>query len=122
MLNKIRLLSLAYGIVSVRKFVNYVTNKVLTSRHDCVLERYTCDLDMPKRLANCKLYTKYRSAHPCLKFPFNILYVTKKSHRIFWEPRCHCKLCVKNRPASLKSQCVNKLVYLLDTKPKSSNV
>jgi hypothetical protein len=70
---------------------------------------YTCDLDMPKRLANCKLYTKYCSAHPYKKCPFNVFYCTKKSHRMFWEAQCHCKLCVKNRHASLNLQCVNKL-------------
>jgi hypothetical protein len=66
-LNKIRLSSLAYGTVSVHKCVTYVTNEVLTSRHDCVLERHTYDLDMPKVLVKCKLYIKYYSAH-CYKF------------------------------------------------------
>jgi hypothetical protein len=68
LLNKIRLSSLAYGIVSVHSRVTYVTNKVLTTKHDCVLDRYTCDLDMNKHLANCKLCTKYCSVHPYKKF------------------------------------------------------
>ena len=58
-LNKIRLSHVPYFIVSVHKDVICVTNKVLTSRHECVLGRYTCDLDMPKRLANCKFHIKY---------------------------------------------------------------
>jgi len=58
-LNKIRLSPLSYCIVSVHKRVSCITNKVLTSRHECVLGRYTCDLDMPKLLANCKLHAKY---------------------------------------------------------------
>jgi len=37
----------------------YVTNKVLTSKHDSVLDAYSYNLDMPNQLANCKLYTKY---------------------------------------------------------------
>jgi hypothetical protein len=72
-------------------------HKVLTSRHDCFLDRYTCDLDMNKRLTNCKLCTKCCSMHPYKKIPFCILYCTKKSHRIFWEPQCHCKLWVKKK-------------------------
>jgi len=64
-LNTICFLSpLPYCIVSVHKCITCVTNKVLTSKHDCVLGKYTRDLDMPKRLANCKLYTKYSSVHP----------------------------------------------------------
>jgi len=39
-LNKIHLSSVAYGIVSVHKRVIYFTNEVLTSKHDCVFERY----------------------------------------------------------------------------------
>jgi hypothetical protein len=46
----------------------------------------------------------------------------KKSHRGFWEPQCHCKLCVKKGPASLKSQCVDKLGYQLHTKTNRANV
>jgi len=32
-----------------------------------------------------------------------------KSRRLFGERQWHCKLCVKNEPASLKSVCVNKI-------------
>ena len=58
--------------MSVHKRVTCVVNKVLTSRHDRVLG----DLDMRKRLANSKLFTKYCSAHP-LKISF---LHTKKFH------------------------------------------
>jgi hypothetical protein len=67
-LNKIRLSPLAFGIVPVHRRVTYVTEKVLTTRHGCVLDRYTCDLDMNKQLANCKLCTTYCSVHPYKKF------------------------------------------------------
>jgi hypothetical protein len=60
-LKKIQLTSLACGIVGVNKCVTYITNKVLTSKHDCVYERYTYDLDLTKKLAGCTLYTQYRS-------------------------------------------------------------
>jgi hypothetical protein len=74
----------------------------------------------------CRLYTNFRSAHskkvsslhfsyscsahPFKKYPFFMLHCTKKSHRLLWDPQCNCKFCVKNGPASLKSQCVNKLL------------
>jgi len=61
---KIRLSSLAYGIVSINKRVTYITNEVLTSKHNCVFEVYTFKLDLPKRLTNCKLYTQRCSAYP----------------------------------------------------------
>lgn len=35
-LNTIRLSSLVYGIVCLNKRVTYITNEVLTSKHDCV--------------------------------------------------------------------------------------
>ena len=73
-----------------------------------VFEVYTCNFYLPKRLANCKLYTLHWSAHPYKQFPFNILHFTKKTHRKFGDPQCR-KLCVKEGPASLKSLCVNKL-------------
>jgi hypothetical protein len=73
LLNEIHLSSLAYGIMSAHKHVNYVINEVLTSKHSCVFECYTRDLDTPKRLSNCKLYTKYCSAHPYKKSPFYIV-------------------------------------------------
>jgi len=47
--------------------------------------------------------------------PLYILYCTKKSHRLFREPQIHCKVCVKDGPASLKSLRVNKLQTLLTT-------
>jgi len=47
-LAKIHLSSLTYGIVNINKHKTYITNEVLTSRHDCVFERYTCDLDLKK--------------------------------------------------------------------------
>jgi hypothetical protein len=42
-LNKIRLLSLTYGIVHINNHVIYVINEVLISQHDCVFEQYTND-------------------------------------------------------------------------------
>jgi len=46
-LANMQLSSLTYGIVNFNKHVTYITNEVLTSRHDCLFERYTCELDLP---------------------------------------------------------------------------
>jgi hypothetical protein len=76
-LNKIRLLSLTYGIVHINNHAIYVTNEVLISQHDCVFEQYTKDLNTPKHLANCKWFTKACKAHPYTKKCFATLYCTK---------------------------------------------
>ena len=47
-LAKFQLSSLTYGIVNIIKHIKYISYEVLTSRHDCVFERYTCDLDLKK--------------------------------------------------------------------------
>jgi len=62
-------------------------------------------------------YLKSWLAAHCIlgNVPFFILYSTNKSHHLFGEAQCHIKLCVKDGPASLKSQCVNKLQSLLTT-------
>jgi hypothetical protein len=85
--------------------VIYVTNEVLISQHDCVFEQCTNDLNIPKQLANCKLFTKFCKAHPYTKNCFGTLYCTKKSHRLLGDPQCHCALCVKKGQAILKSLC-----------------
>jgi len=99
-LTKIELSSLAYGIVNVNKRITYITNEILTSRHDCVFERYICHLDLPKKLAGCTLYTRYCSVYPKKTCPFYILHCTKKFHRLFRETQCHCKLCIKDNESS----------------------
>ena len=84
-LAKIQLSSLTYGIVNINKHITYITNEVLTSRHDWIFERYTCELDLPKKLAGCRLYTRYCSMYPKKTCPFYILYCTKQSHSLFGE-------------------------------------
>jgi len=108
-LSKMRLSSLAYGIVCVNNRVTYITNEVLTSKHDCMSNLFAYNLHAPKQLASCKLYTNYCSVHPYKRFPSGTLFCSKQSHRMFQNVQCRCKLCVKPGPASLKSQCVNKL-------------
>jgi len=76
-LMKIELSSLTYGIVNIYKRITYINNEVLTSRHDCVFGRYTCDMDLPKKLACCILYTRYCSMYPKNTCPFYILYCAK---------------------------------------------
>jgi len=82
-LAKIELSSLTYGIVNINKHITYIANVVLTSRNDCVFERYTCELGLLKSLAGCRLYTRYCSMHPKKTCPFYILYCTKQSVRLF---------------------------------------
>jgi len=48
MLSKIRLSSLAYGIVCVNNRVTYITNEVLTSKHNCLSELFAYNLHAPK--------------------------------------------------------------------------
>jgi len=109
-----RLSSLAYGIVCINKCVTYITNEVLTSKHEYRFDVFATDLDRPQQLANCRLYTRFCSRHPPKDlFRIKILFCSKRSHRMCRDPRYHCKLCVKDGPASLKSQRVNKLQSLL---------
>jgi hypothetical protein len=58
-----QLSSLVYGIVHINKRVTYITIAVLKSKHDSVYERYTYDLDLPKTLRCCTLYTEFCSMY-----------------------------------------------------------
>jgi hypothetical protein len=109
-LKRMRLSSLVYGIVCIKKRVTYITNQVLTSKHGCVFDLFDINLHLPKRLANCTSFTQSCSKHPlCDFFSTSTLYCTKKAHRVFKQPQCRCKLFIKDSPAGLKSQCVNKI-------------
>ena len=92
-------------LLSELTFAYSVLNKIYLSSLDLI----AYNLHAPNRLGNCKLYTRYCSAHPYKRFPSVTLFCTKKSHRIYWNTRCHCKLYVKTGPSNLTSQCVNKL-------------
>jgi hypothetical protein len=94
-LNKIHLSSLTYGIVLINNRVFYVTNEVLISQHDCVYEQCINDLNIPKQLANCKLFTKFCKAHPYTRNCFGTLHYTKKSHRLLGDPQCYGALCIR---------------------------
>ena len=80
--------------------------------HDCVFERYTCDLDLTEEFGGCTLCTRYCAMYRNKNCHFYILYSTKRSHRLFGESQCR-NLYIKDKPGSLKSQCVNKLKSLL---------
>jgi len=75
-----------------------------------VFDLFGNNLHLPKRLTNCESFT-----HSCSEnshyddFPVGALYYTKKSHHVVKESQCRCKLCIKDTPGSLKSQCVNKI-------------
>jgi len=94
-LKNVCLSSLVFGIVCIEKRVTYITNVVLMSKHHLVFESYTCDLELPKKRAGCKFYTRYFSM-----WPFSMLYCTKKSHSFFRQAQCYCELCEKDGPAS----------------------
>jgi hypothetical protein len=111
-LKNIRLHSLAYGIVCVNRRITYLSNETLTSRHDCVSNLLAYDLNVPTRLANCKLRATYCVTRPYKRFVSGALFCTKKSHGWFLNRMCPCRLCVKDKPPSLKSLCVNKLAEI----------
>jgi len=90
-----------------QKRVTNITNQVLASKHDRLCD---IDLHLPERLANYKSFTDSCSEHTlCHDFPLGTLYCTKETHYVLKEFQCRCKLRVKDGPASLKSQCVNKI-------------
>ena len=69
-----QLSSLDYGIVCINKRVTYITIAVVTSTHDCLFERYTFDLDLPK---SCPVAHFIRSTVPCIvKKPIPSTYYT----------------------------------------------
>jgi hypothetical protein len=51
---KIQLSSLAYGVVCINKRLTNIANDTLTSRHECIFHTCAFDLNVPRRLANCK--------------------------------------------------------------------
>ena len=96
-----------------KKRLTYITNDVLTSRHECKFYMFALDLDKPRRLAKCKLHIGFCSKHPLIDiFPTGILFCSKRSHNLSWKNECQFKLYVKTGPASLKSLCVIKLWIL----------
>ena len=108
-LEKIQFGCLPYGIVTVKGQVTCITNEVMSSKHDCVFKVYFCLFDSPIRLANCKAYKQYCPLHRDDTCFYQILHSSQKSRRMSAYTKCHYKLCVKDKPASLKSLCVNKL-------------
>jgi len=71
-----------------------------------MFDLFHIDLQVPKRLANCKLFTRNCSEHPlCDYYPGATVSCSKQTHRVFKKTQCPCKLCVKDVPASLKSLC-----------------
>ena len=93
-LRRMRLSSLAFGVVCTKKSLTYITNDVLTSRHECKFDMFALYLDRLRRLANCKLYTRFCSRHPLIDiFPTGILFCSKRSHNLSWKNECQCKLC-----------------------------
>ena len=102
--------------------MTYITSEVLSSKHKCVVGKYCSNLDKPKRLANSKLYTISCLSPLYKEFPFFVVFCTNKSHRRIWDARCHCSLCFKMGPASLKSICINKLGYLINSERKLVNM
>jgi hypothetical protein len=97
-LTKVRISSLAYGIVSLNKRVTFITIEVLTSRHDCMSYIFAYNLHEPMQLAGLMFTTDILTGVRIMLFPS----CTKISHRIYWDRRCPCKLC-------LISLCVYKL-------------
>jgi hypothetical protein len=68
-LTKMRISSLAYGIVSFNKRVTFITSEVPTSRHDCVSNLFAYNLHAPMQVAVCKVYNRYCNRRPTKRFP-----------------------------------------------------
>jgi len=67
-----------------------------------VFKAYFCQSHSPIKMANSKVYARNCPVHPgdtCL------LQILPKSPRMSPYTKCHCKLCVKDKPPSLKSVC-----------------
>ena len=77
---KIQLSSLTYEIVNVNKRITYITDEVLISRHECLFECYTCDINLP----NDWLAAHYtRNIFQCiLKRPVPSTYYTAQKNLI----------------------------------------
>jgi hypothetical protein len=102
----------AYAIRSLHKRVNYVTNEVLTSKHECVFNLFASDLHAPKRLANCKLYYKIlfeTSFTPPFFSDIPYCTVLRNLAVCFGNLSVIVNCVCENGPASLKSQCVSKI-------------
>jgi len=61
---KIKLSSLAYGVVCINKRLTYITNDTLTSRHECIFHMCAFDLNTPRRSANCKADISFCDENP----------------------------------------------------------
>jgi len=105
-LQTIRLSSLAYGIVFIKYCVTFITNEVLTSKHDYVFDLFPNDLHLTQQLANCNLFAQSCSKHSkCDYYPGGPLYCTRQSNRVLKQTQYPCNLRVKIGPANLKSLC-----------------
>jgi len=83
-------LSIAYAIVPVsnNNCVSYITNHVLTSRHDCVFDKRANLLNLPKRLAHCKIIPATVQCIFIENFLGTPCSVQNKSHHEAWIPEC----------------------------------
>ena len=74
---KIKLSSLAYGVVCVNKRLTYITNETLTSRHECIFDLGAFNLNLPRRLANCEANIRFCDENPPMDtFPPGVLFCT----------------------------------------------
>ena len=81
-LKRMRLSSLVCGIVCINKQVTYITNQVLTSKHDCVWYVsywFTFTYESTKLYV---VYTKLFKTSFMRLFSTCTLYCTKKTHRV----------------------------------------
>ena len=108
-LKNVQLGCLVYGIITIKGRVTSITNEVLSSRHNCVIEVYFCDYESPVRLANCTAYIRHCPLHTDYSCFKQVLHFTKNPSLMSKYTKCRCKLCVKDKPPNLKSLCVNKL-------------
>jgi hypothetical protein len=78
-LSEMHISSLAYGIVCIKDRIAYVTNEVLTSKHECIFDDWATNLDIPRQLANCRLYGTLCSICPPESiFSYGVFFVVQR--------------------------------------------
>jgi hypothetical protein len=107
-LTKMRISSLAHGIVFVNGRVTFITSEVLSSRHDCMSNIFAYNLRAPMQLAGCKFYNRYFNRRLTKRLTSGTLSLSR--NHIAYTGTVHVLVnCVKRGPSSLKSLCVCKL-------------
>jgi hypothetical protein len=86
-LRKLRISSLAYGIVCIKNRITCITNEVLTSKHECTFGKEGINLNTHRQLASCKLRSSFCMTYPHKRdlFGSRVLLCSKRSNNPVWK-------------------------------------